>query len=318
MIYINPYDTNYGKLLDITNIKKELIRFEILRKNDNLNYEIPNGENHKYLFITGKDQDEIDLPVWTQPLVFQNIEKENVIAVDLRKYVKKDVDLNLLNSVKDRNNFDYLILESLIIGDFIEGNYGIFNNIIKNITLGFSTVIANIINSIVSLDPVEKTNVEIIAAIYANMLFVEGDGRDYIDGILARVSKTKFTIPISHKYIEKLVNIPELDLYASTYVGLVNNIKIILDVKSSLIDETILLNAISNIWYGHGNGESVMIATEHIPTWITLLYTSLNNKSYKKTRLTMLLEKNKRNIKPDDVIKYIELYLKDKFYTEYK
>ena len=318
MIYINPYDTNYGKLLDITNIKKELIRFEMLRKNDNLNYEIPNGENHRYLFITGKDQDEIDLPIWTQPLVFQNIEKENIIAVDLRKYVKKDIDINLLDSVKDKNNFDYLILESLIIGDFIEGNYGIFNNITKNITLGFSTVIANIVNSIVSLDPVEKTNVEIITAIYANMLLVEGDGRDYIDGILARVSKTKFTIPISHKYIEKLVNIPELDLYASTYVGLVNNIKIILDTKSSLIDETILLNAISNIWYGHGSSESVMIATEHMPTWITLMYTSLNNKSYKKTRLAMLLEKNKRNIKPDDVIKYIELYLKDKFYTEYK
>ena len=318
MIYINPYDTNYGKLLDITNIKKELIRFEILRKNDNLNYEIPNGENHKYLLITGKDQDEIDLPIWTQPLVFQNIEKENIIAVDLRKYVKKDIDINLLDSVKDKNNFDYLILESLIIGDFIEGNYGIFNNIIKNITLGFSTVIANIINSIVSLDPVEKTNVEIITAIYANMLLVEGDGRDYIDGILARVSKTKFTIPISHKYIEKLVNLPELDLYASTYVGLVNNIKIILDAKASLIDETILLNAISNIWYGHGSSESVMIATEHMPTWITLMYTSLNNKSYKKTRLAMLLEKNKRNIKPDDVIKYIELYLKDKFYIEYK
>jgi hypothetical protein len=74
------------------------------------------------------------------------------------------------------------------------------------------------------------------------------------------------------------------------------------------------MNSLSSIWYGHGTSETINISLEHPPTWIALLYTVFSSRSYKKTRLSMLLDKNKKNIDPDIVVKTIFGYLAERKY----
>lgn len=309
MISNIPNETTYGSLLNNKKLTDTILKY-MVESDGNLNYEYANASECNIVFITGKNEVERDLPLWEIPFVIKDIKGNNVVVTDLRKYVKKSSDdlVNLNDIVKDEASFKFLVLETLVISDLVSENYGEFIPIEKNIVTAATMWLSNSITATVLLNPVEQLKIELVIASYFYRMFMNG----FIDSgiIKVKVSKTKLSIPTTLSSVEGVLS--DLDLDVKDFKDLVNNIKQVLNEdRGELIDDNVVLTAVGGTWYGPGSNETVMVALESLPLLISLVYAGVAIKTYKRSRLSTILDKNSRKIGHKDIVKIMNLYLEN-------
>jgi len=244
MLIISPYDTTYGKKINISSVNKELVKYITSTNNKNLNYEYVVNDSVGFVIITGCDNDEKSLPIMEHPVIIKDVRNKEIVVVDIRKYVKPIVEqpLYIKDIIKDQASVMFIINRGITTIDFIANDFGNYRNMFKHIITGYAMVISNTINSMVALTPTEKIDVELTAALFANMLLTTDDNiEDTLDATEARLGTCKLSLPISRKYINSKIII--LDTKDKTIDGLVNNIKLILgNSKSDIITTNVLVN----------------------------------------------------------------------------
>jgi len=309
---INPYDTSFGSMINRGPIVKGLTKY-LVEADKNLNYEYSNADDCRLVFITGYNDDEKELPLWEHPILFQDHKGNDIVAVDMRKYIKIQGEFNTLQSiVKDKGGYEYMLLRAMIMSDMQSEVYGSFTILSKNIALAYSYWLSDSINSVVLLNPLEKSRLEVIIMHFANMLMVNGDiDSSAVETSKVKISKSKISIPMNVKAVGEIIDLLKHDV--SEIDDLVANIKAGLNSpKSDMIDSNTLVNMLASSWFGPGGSESVMMGIESMPTWIAMLYSSSSNKSYKRSRLATILEKHGRKIDLKELNKAMELYIKDR------
>lgn len=315
MIIANPYNTTYGNLITTSNIEKELTKYLITTKLTNLNYEYTRTEI-PLVFITGCTEEEKNLPMFTHPLVFNNIKEQPHIAIDLRKYVRsiKEQPLTVGEIFKDSSSCDYLITSSIVMSDFLVGKYADYREILNDVTIAYAMFLSYIISVVVMLDPAEKYKLELGCSYFCNLLQLPNERtNEYIDSIISRIANSKLSLPSSFKTVETVIKEIDISGVSLDYSGLIHVIKQCLpEEKADLINDTVLVNMFSNLWYGPGSNESIIIGMECMPIWIAVVYSCLNDNSYKRTKLANILNKYNKNIDGNDLIKRMQLIIKSK------
>jgi len=176
--------------------------------------------------------------------------------------------------------------------------------------------IAALINTIIPLNPVESMNVEIVAAYFGTIMFYkDSEIEDSYSNIIGRLSTTDFPAKITASYVEEILG--KIDIYGRNLEALVTNIKAVLNSgKESLVDRASLLAKLSSLWYGPGENMAMGIGLENGPTWVALMYGSLVDKNFKKSRLGGMLDKFSRYIKPLEFDKFINQYIEQHKHEE--
>ncbi len=312
-ITANPYDTTYGKMLNITNAQKELLKYYTSTKDTNLNYEYGHGIPVSLLVIIGYNEDEKNLPVFDHPVTFTDIRNNTVVAVDMRKFVRQTTEqpMTLREIAKDTASLDFIMLRAMLTAQFIHGDTGIMRNLDKNFATGFALLLSWLLNIMGNFNPVDKVSIEIVIAhYYYSLMLDENDLPDMQANLHSRIAKTPLSLPITVKNVENtLRNIrPEI----RTLDGLIENIKLVIsDDKRMFINTDALVSLISSMWFGPGGSEAMIMSLEHVPTWMALMYSTVCDKTYKRSRLAGTLDKYSSKIKPSEVEKGIELYFKE-------
>lgn len=313
MLIKNPYETTFGSLITIENTKRELMKYLATSDVDKMSYEYLNEGNVKMVFITGYNQEEKDLPIWEHPILMQDIRGNNLIVSDIRKYMRAIDEMPMeLNAVtKDVNGVEFVTLRALLTRDFINNKVGMHRDVFKSISTAMSIWLTGSISTTVGIDASEKAWMEVVVAHYVNIMMIEEDQvDDMLDNIKGRILKSRFSIPLTNKIMEDILS--KLNNNVVDVNGLVDNIKTVVpEAKANFIDSNAIVNTINNSWYGHGNAETLVMALEHMPTFMTLLYVNAENKSYKRTMFANTIDKQKRIIKTDDYVKHIQRYLKE-------
>ena len=311
--HINPYNTTFGAFINTKKHVEALVMFCINTDDRNLNYEYPCDEI-KLMFITGKNQLEKDLPLWDYPLIFRDNKNNEVVACDLRKYVKptSETVVNLSDIVRSKDGFEFVVMNALITCDIANGDYGKFRTIEKTVAGGFAAWISTAVAGALSLTPTEKVYMEIACQHFIYVLLTHGDiAPSDISMIVNKISNAKLSIPLRAKDIAEIVN--RLNHNVSTLEDLSDNFKIVVGVnKAVMIDTNSIINIIANNWFGPGGTDTALIAIEHIPTWISMLYAATSNKSYRKSRIATMIDMAKNRLKIQDFVKYIEIYMSER------
>lgn len=313
MISVDPYNTSYGSLLNILPIKNKIMKYIIDAGSYNLNYDYTNMDNHKLVIITGKNSAEKELPIWSFPILMEAINGDKIVAIDIRKYVKNVTEdfMNISDIAKDTGSITFLTLAARYVGELDAGNYGLVKNIERSIVSAFSIWLSDSLNSAIMLNPVEKVKLEVICAFYGYRLFMEDSIKlSDIETMKIKISKTKLSLPMTIKAISEIVN--KLDYKLNSLDDLVRNILLGLDSeKLDVINKNVLLSTLSNSWYGVGAGETVMIAVENLPLLISLIYSAISNKSYKRSKIATILNRNNRKINGKTMISNINIFINE-------
>ena len=311
---LNPYETSIGLHFNTKNLELKLSEFLIKgRDTKNLNYEYVIDKEIDVIFITGKNEDEKDLPIWNHPLFITDFRGSKKIFVDMRSYVrpKKDEEIININSiVTNKLGFDFTIIR-VIYMVLLHTNKNSIDNISNNLAIAFSKWVSTSIKSALYLDVESVIKLEVLTLHYILCKFNDSklNGND-IDNIYFKISKLHKALKGNVKYVRETcigINTEPKDV-----VDLANNIRIA--IKNPLVKDmtsAMIYNILSTTWFGINPNENITMSLEHIPTLIAIVGTSLESKVLKHSRLSNILNENKRTIGGDELMKNIYLTVKD-------
>jgi hypothetical protein len=313
-ILYNPYETTYGKMLNITSIQRDLVKFHTSLSGEKLNYEYGNDLSTELMIITGFSHDEKALPVFDHPLVFTSLKGLSVVAVDFRKYSKTVADKPTYISeiAKDVSSLNSIMLRAILTAEWIDGNTGVMRNLDANFASGFAGFVSGLLSIIAGFNPVEKVNVEVaLTHYYYSMMIPIKDRAEMQNNIHARVARTPLSLPLTMKVVEGILKDVRHDI--SDIDGMIYNIKSVVgEDKRDFVNTDALLNLMATMWYGPGGAEAMYMSLEHAPTWIAIMSSAVTDNTFKRSRLSTVLDKLSAKTKPKDIEKGISNYLKEK------
>lgn len=312
---LDPYLTSYGMLVNTSKIRKELLSYLASTPLRNLNYEFQDYPNTKLVFITGCIQEEKDLVVFDHPVLIE-YKGKNYVVSDIRKYIKQlsDQPLNLTDSIRDLANATFVIDRALFLADFVDEKIGQYRRFYKSSITAYAEFMSYVANTAIPLTPTEFFAVKYVCAWFGYTLYLDSEDVDAAyDQIEAFLNTIKVGVKANKELAKTVMAAMKEIPYKPTIENLTDRIKAVMNPdKAKVISSNLLVNIISNMWYGHGGSETMVICLEHMPTWLSLIYVALNNNNFKKTRLATVLLKFNKDINITDYCKSIQLFTKEK------
>ena len=315
---VNPYNTTYGRLLNISNTIKDLMRYTVTCK-DNIEYEYRSNEPMKTYFITGYNNVEANITPFDHPIIITDT-KIPIVYTDLRKYVKSmanntyELVPNYLTDIaRDSSSINLLVLRAMATRDFYLDNVGLYRRFFKPFVQSFSTILTYAVDTIVKLNPTERVEVLYVTSGYSySMLFSDESRPNVLDQAVAFISNLKLGVPVDTSYLKSKLEENLIFKSSLNIQVLVDSIKSCLpEGKRDYITIDTIANILSGIWYGHSGGEIVLIGLEDAPSWLSLIVSALVDTTYKKSRVTQILQNN-RNISQSEVTKEYNLFIRER------
>ena len=323
-MYIDVYETTYGKFFNISKIKDEIKKFLIANRDKDLSYNYNlKSNNAKLAFITNDYDNTNNIPVFDHPIIIEDIDKSKVVVSDLRKYVKANNELLGLNNInnvltevyaKDKNAVDFIINRAIFTGMLLTEDYSVYSNYYNTIITSYSGFISSIINKgIVQLDADKTIRVHIVAGIYTGLMMKNLDNVDYkndIDMFIGRFKNSAIGKTIKDSTIKEVLDVMHFD--KNNYSELIENIQAAVGSDyGAVITKESVSNKLNNLWYGPGGSNTMLMAIEHMPTWFSLCVAVANSKIYDKSRFSVILDKYKTVAKFKELEDKINLQLEE-------
>lgn len=294
------YKKDFLKHINITNIKSKLLAYII--KDDDLSYEIT-GKKRDFIFITGYNQEEKELPMFDHPVLIEGLMGKSYIAIDLRKYLKTNLKEKPLLLKQELNNYSYgmFSINRTIITDIYlddKTKLGVLQDPISTI---FAMIVSTYIEMMVSLTPKEKIQIEAVSYIYACSMFLENYSNDERKSYFkAKLKTVKLSFPLLNENIEEVIN---CNINATTFVHLFESIGYLIGEKKQGININSFINSITSLWYGPGTVETTLLSLSDLPTMISLYYSALSDSSLRKSRVSVIIERFKKKLDMDKINK---------------
>ncbi len=311
---INPYDTNIGK--HVNTKKLEIVLTEFLIKGSdvkNLNYEYIIDTEIEVVFITGKNEEERELPIWNHPLLINDFRGRDKIFIDLRTFVRipKDGEVKDLSMIVNNHlGFNFTIIK-LVYMLLLNKDKTSLTNIHDTVAIGFTKWLTVTLKSSLTLDIESVVKLEIVTMFYILCLLTDEELTERtVENIYFKISKLIKVVRGNMKYVKDTCE--GININPKDAVDLVENI--VTAVDSPLIKDLntgVLYNILGNTWNGVNPSENIIMSLEHIPTLIAVLSTSIESKSLKHSRLANILNDNKRILGSDNFVKYVDLTVKE-------
>lgn len=301
MIFVDPNSTTINSMLSvkttdtITSLKRFVITAYPYLNEDVINL-FPVSNKRNLLLVTGYDSMENDIPPFIDPVYYKEGALE-YLAMDVRPFVKINKQVSSaydsVISIKNNPEFTVAYMKLVFQNEWLDGNYSTLLSDFQLAAEVYATWISENVTRKFGLDPKAQLDLRIIAYVFYYSLFKE-NSLDHND--LDRVTmQIKSHSTINTSYISELVN----------RLTPMNNINDFCDVVSKTVESArlgsfnlaSLLVCINNTWFGYASKENIQTAIEHPPTWLSLVYSALNERSFKRANISDIsLRLSKRGV----------------------
>ncbi len=298
-IFKTVYDTTIGSSLSMTKTVSK-IKESVVREGINTSYiNLISSVNFLPIVINGGSFSDSEIPLFGHPLLLENFKDKNYLALDLRMLVKSD---SSSGKIIIKNETEY----NLAISRFIL-NYGMLlngMNIMKN-PLNFGSVVfsqwlSQSISKRFALDPKDQIILTIISSAYYSSLFHDNLVMNEDTKILMTkqiVASTNVDSKLVFETLDKLGPLTDIASYCE-------NVKTVLEnIRLKDFNVGLLYSIVSMSWYGLNAKEMTTMALEHIPTWLSLVYTALTERTFKNTAIANMCEKYGKRGASDEFVK---------------
>lgn len=299
MLLKEPYQFKTLKLINNTetiyNINQYItIDYIYIREKEKIKIK-PFSNQHLTLnpvFLYGLSDVERSIPAFNHPLI--NIEN-NWIAVDLRHCVKPSTDKE---SYEIRNESEYqLTLQRFILtGMWFVGRESALYTL-KLPHFSFATWLSDNLSKKFGLDLSNQLQLKILALIYYSHLFTDYYTDDDFTKLLIR-SKDEIIVPkLIEEIKDKISSLENIEDFCKACYDVTKNIRL------KNLDFNVMVNLVANNWIGYAGKELAVLSLEHPPTWISLVYSSLTQRSFKKSYIATIVDKMDKRGKGEEFLK---------------
>lgn len=153
----------------------------------------------------------------------------------------------------------------------------------------------------------DQIRLRTLAALYYGRLFSDTIEDDELDKLLIRTKKDMVVPELLKEIHEMAGDMSTIDDFCKMCYKVTGNIRL------QGLDYVVLSNIISGNWLGAHGKELSLLALEHPPTWISLVYASVTQRAFKRSFITTIVEKQSKRGKDSDFIRQVEIMSKDQF-----
>lgn len=287
MILKDPYQFRALKAYNINKIKEDINKYIVIdyahiKQRETVKLNAFRGDNVSLnsVILYGLSDIEKDIPAFNHPVV--NTEN-NWIALDLRSTLKLNENKDFYE-IRNESEYNLSIRRFILTGIFSTGHmsavYGLqFPHIV------YGEWLSDNLTKKFGLDMHDKLKLNILAQIYYTTLFNDFITQEDIEKLGIRNKDNLFVTSLLtdvYSSIEKLENID--DFCAACY-------SVTRNVRLKNLDFIVLANVLGNNWMSSYGKDLVLLALDHPPTWISIVYSALTQKSFKKSYITTIVDK---------------------------
>lgn len=213
--------------------------------------------------------------------------------MDMRPYVtvnKSDSTFTIRNTAE----FNLQMARWIMSGMYATGHETILYGL-KFPHFVFSDWIADGITHKFGLDMGDQLRIKIIALIYYQSMFKDGElNNEDLEKLLIRSKGEVVMSDMVKEIFEQVKGMRSLQDMLNSIHEVTGNVRL------KGIDINIIINIFANSWMGTNAKEMSILALEHPPTWISLVQTALIERTYRRSTVTNIVNrKNKRGSGPE-------------------
>jgi hypothetical protein len=284
-IFDTAYDTTVGSSLNmsktISAIKQAFVQ-DILYSS---NLDLISSLKYVPVFVSGRGTSESNIPLFAHPIVFEHSGHSYIVS-DIRPVVKVNSDSEYGFDIRNKIDFDFI--KYRLIMNLIWLNDGAMS--LKN-DLGLAGVVfaawmSDSIGRRFGLDPRDQLLLMIVSHYYYQSLFYNEINEDIKQTFAVHTIKaTRAPSELVLDIFDRIGEMGSIADYCNNVKAVVENIRL-KDLNAGLV-----ITLMGNSWFGLNSKEVLAVAIEHPPTWVSLVYTVLKEKTYRNSQLARVAER---------------------------
>lgn len=299
-IYIDPYHTSSGMVLDMTKVITSLKESTVRDPLDGTNLGVASINSITPVFITGCRDSERDIPSFAHPILIKNFNGKSYLFTDMTLFVKASANLlNIDSNIRSREEFEFTKARAIASLVWAGGGQSRFANGMGFVSSVFAALIAQTLSKYFALIFTDSMKIQMIALGFYESLYVDGPvnyAKDMdMSMMVARKASDTFKIPFTQALsFYKQLDTPMADLsdMCEVIVKQLDNVGLnpIQGRPGSGFNSRVLLNLIGNVWFSTNSKLILPVAMEHPPTLAAIVYYCMNYNNFKKQQLGQTIQ----------------------------
>jgi len=312
---LNVYDGTLGIVFNHRKDEKgreyliKTLRDLIATVNGSLSHNvIENGT--KVVILTNYYQEENLVPYFSHPIIFNSTLGERTIAVDLRPFVKSNVDeySDVRNMLRDTYNGELQLMRFIFNKKMCDSDYTFLSTFKDFLIKSFKLLIARYIKELTY--EVDKISwVEVLGELHYTTMDLDKDSMPLDEALeyltyptLQRLKDGD--LKLLYKELTEAYQKEELILPSKLAGDLLNNVGAVLPSgRARSLNLEALVQKLSRGYISFNSNEMAVAYLEHKPTQVSLYYQALTSVVNSKKTFKIMLQQIHRK---DDVKEYIK------------
>lgn len=291
-IFKDSFETTIGRSFHTPAIIKHIKEAIVVDNIDKNNLGVDHVGDIYPLFILGNKTSETNIPLFDHPILINNGSKK-YICTDIRPQLKvmdEDVTYTAKNIgpyIRNKSEYDFQMLMTILALQWISEGTNPARMHFYFAGAVYNSVISQTLARLFGLNPREQSEVAVLADAFYQSLFL--DETEYTDDLKSRmmtytIKNTKLPVELVTETYDKISPMANIEDFCKQLETVTGNIRL------SKFDFPKLLTAIANIWFSRNSKKLIPIALEYPPAWIAMVWSCLNDRTYKTTMLTKTAE----------------------------
>lgn len=321
-IFPTAYHTTVGSGAVMTRVV-DAIKESIIRDTPTQGAKGFNNLDANVLFIDGSYESHDNIPFFYHPLVVSvrdaySKENKEYVFCDIRNLITtrfSDPASRGGKTVRIRNEAEYLfsVCRAALSSVWLTENPSILRDISHLPAAIFCSWISEALARRYALDAKDQILLSIVTGIYYQSLFVSDynvikDNEDKV--VHAVIKSTRAPSEMVFDVFSKIEKIDDVKEYCRCVKQILENQRL------DDFNEGILVTVVGNTWFGTNAKEVMAIALEHPPTWLTLVFFSFTERSYKNSIVAKIATRYLGRKGEDDFVKAFSSYIRQYINTE--
>jgi len=317
-VFKNAYVTTMGSFLPTSDkekaVKESMIRSPSLWSAVYL-HDVPLAlrpiEGVKPEVIGVRISSEDQIPPFHHPLYVEVNDTRKFMVSDLRQYetLGSDGGVKLRNQIDYKSQLNRLIFSTLWLSDLRKD----LKSPLEFAGTVFAYWISDVVSKRFALDPKDQLMLTVVLHAYYQSLFIEETSFD--DDI-------KLTMSI---HTIKNINAPgEFVSDVFSHIPGFKNVddlcevikKVLSNIRLETFSTPLLVNLIQTSWFGTYAKESLSIALEYPPFWLSIVYDAINERTFKNSHIARIAERYGKNRRGEEYVKTFNSVLRTYAYKE--
>lgn len=299
-IFVDPYHTTAGVILDMTRIITPLKESTIRDSLNGTNLDVRTINDVRPVFITGCRDSERAIEPFAHPIFIKNFNGKSYLFTDMTSFITSGGTLETINShIRRRESFDFQKARAIASLAWAAGDVDRFRGNLAFAGDVFAQWMGQAISRAASLDFMATNKIHMTALAYWETLFKQGtidvSKDEDIAMSCAQRANRNWRISVGDaKAFYRTLDIPMSSIadFCANVVKAVDNVNLnpIPGRPETGFNVRQLLGLIADSWFADNSKPILATSLEHPPTLCAIIYYCLNYNNFKRQQLGQIIE----------------------------